>query len=394
MLEKIRDFFALKGNVAVLALTSIIWLSGEGLWFPFLPKYLEAIGATPVLIGLVFSVAMAGNSFFHFVGGYLSDVYGRKKLFVTALAVGVPSLLIIMLAPEWIFVIPGIVLMSFSESVAQTADSVMVTESLEKNRRATGRATIHILTIAAVTITSPIGGIIIQNMGILDGTRLSFVFNIITAAASAIIAAFFLRETLKKRKIKHNISHLNPMEVIRKLPTQVKYLILSRVFSLFAWGLIIPLFALYYLNIVGVSPVEFGFLVALHLVFFAVFTFVGAKISDKYGRKYTIIGLFMGASLMPLLLIFSTTFIQLAFVSVVWGMIGFGLSSIDAYTADHTPKKLRGKSIGTANTLFVASMIPGPVIGGFLFSLLPAAPFLISGLIGAVAVFMGWKLLK
>lgn len=396
MLNWFKNFFALERNVAILAFTALIWMSGEGLWLQFLPKFLQEVTSDIVLVGILESVFLGSYSVAHVIGGYLSDVYGRKKIFIIGLSIGIPALLVFITANFWLMLVPGLVLFGLSTGMSETADSLTVTESLKRNKRATGRATIHIVTAGIVMLVAPIGGLIIQNMGVIEGVRFSMLINVIIGAAATFIGYIFLKETLlrRHREKRFKIDLGAALGFLRRIPVQVKYLISCRIFSLFAWSIMFPFFVIYALNVIKVTPVEAGIVFSFHAIFFAIFTLTGAKISDRYGRKYTIIGLFASAALFPIATVLSTGFISLLLVGILGGMIGFGLSSIDAYTADHVPKKLRGKSMGLANTIYAASMAPGPVIGGVLYALSPETPFIVSGIIAAMSVVMGLKLLK
>jgi MFS family permease len=396
MIKKFRDFFALERNVAAIAATNIIWIAGIALWIDFLPKYFQSLGASIAIVGSLFSLHIVLTAIFHALGGYLSDLYGRKKIYVISLAIGTIPILIYFAAPYWTFLIPGIFLLSFSDGVNQTSDSILVTESLSKKKRATGRATIHIIGIAAAAVFFPIGGMIVQNFGINEGVKIGLLISSLVVPMSAIFANSFLKETLQKRlkKPKFDFSLIPVISFLKKMPSQVKYLIFSRMFSLFAWSLIETYFIFYALDIIKIQPIEWGILTSVGVASFGLFTFLGAKISDRYGRKYVILTLFSAAAITPLLYIASTSFYHLALVQIFAGLLGIGLSSIDAYTADYTPKKIRGRSIGTANSLFTISMIPGPLVGGILFSIFPQAPFIVSAFVGFVSIILGWKLLR
>ena len=51
-LARLGDFFSLKRNLAILLLAIFVIGAGEELWMRFMPKYLQAIGATVFVIGL------------------------------------------------------------------------------------------------------------------------------------------------------------------------------------------------------------------------------------------------------------------------------------------------------------------------------------------------------
>jgi MFS family permease len=211
-----------------------------------------------------------------------------------------------------------------------------------------------------------------------------------------LIGQMFLRETLKKPKMNQKID-FHPLAPIRhffQLPAPVKGLITSRFFSLFAWGIAEMAFVFYAVDIIGLSYLEWGVTNAVGTASFGLFSFLGGKLSDKYGRKRMILCTFVCSTISPFLFMLSADFYQVMAVQVLMGGIGLGRSSVDAYTADHVRKGVRGKAIGTADSMFGASMIMGPAIGGVLYSMAPQLPFLGGVAFGFLAIPLAWKLLK
>lgn len=396
MLGKIKDFFALERNVAVVSLTYVVAISAAGLWLDFLPAYFESLGATAILIGGLFSFYMAAKAFFHFLAGHLADFYGRKKIYTISFVIWALGVLAYYIAPEWVFLFPGLLIMAIADGMGQTSDSILISESVNKKKRATGRATTHIIAVAAASIAFPIGGLIMQQMGIKDGVRFALLISFTLFLVTAIIANTMLRETLSKvkKKAKFDLSLVRNIKFFKKLPSEVKSIIFTRGISLFSWSIAETFFVLYALNIIKIQPVEWGLLTAFSVLSFGFFTFIGGKISDKHGRKNVILVAWMAAAFAPLVFVFSPSFVYLALAQIVMGAIGLGMSSIDAYTADYTKKSMRGRSIGTADSVFTLSMVFGPFVGGFLFSFSPQLPFFISSFLSFASVVIGWKLLK
>lgn len=396
MFERLKEFFALERNIAVLGLTGIFWMFNWGLWWQFLPKYFGVVTNDIILVGALLSAYYAFLALFHAFGGYLSDIYGRKRIIVLAFPLGIAGLISYFLADSWVLLVPGIIFIALSVGIRKTADATLVTESLHKKKMATGRGTIDVIEIASMSVASVLGGFLINEMGLLDGFRLSLLIGSVMVFIAALVAARMLRETLhkKRRTAKFNLSPGMMTRFFKKLPAQVKFLILTNSISLFSWSIIINYMVFYAIDIVKITPLEWGIVYGTHLASYAFFSFLGAKFSDNYGRKMAVLVLFVSASLLPIFFILSTNFFTMLLVGIFWGLFGFGTSSMAAFTADHTPKISRGRSVGIANSIFAFSTIPGPVIGGLLFAAGPQFPFIVSGLIGAVAVFMGWKLLK
>lgn len=397
MLKTIKNFFALERNVAVIGLSNIIWGSGAWLWIDFLPKYFEVLGATAVIIGILFSLHSLLKSFFHAFAGHLIDIIGRKKIYFLSLIIGLVAVLIYFVSPSWIFLVFGILLMAVTDGMAQTSESTIITESLRKNKRATGRATTHIISMITAAAIFPIGGLIIQKLGLLQGVKFSLFITLITLTISIIFVRIFLKETLKKKiKTKYTINiNLNSVtKFLKKLPKPVKYFITANVLSLFAWSMANLYFIFYAFDVIGIQPIEWGILTSIELLSLGFFTFLGAKISDKYGRRYTILSSLLMFALIPLIYVNSHNFLQLSALYFSMGLLGLGFSSIEAYIADHTSAKIRGKTIGVSDSLLTASTIPGPFVGGILFSMSPTIPFITSTIIGLVGFLIAWRFLK
>ena len=51
-MRRIAEFFGLKRNLVILLIATFAIGAGEELWMRFLPKYLQALGATVFVIGV------------------------------------------------------------------------------------------------------------------------------------------------------------------------------------------------------------------------------------------------------------------------------------------------------------------------------------------------------
>src|SRR6185436_19313352 len=82
-------FLGLNRNVSVLA-ASIFGISlAEELWQAFLPKYLSALGAGGVAIGLFASCRDLLDGLYQYPGGWLNDRLGGKRTLVLLTTVAI-----------------------------------------------------------------------------------------------------------------------------------------------------------------------------------------------------------------------------------------------------------------------------------------------------------------
>ncbi len=91
-------------TLTFVALALFIWGIGEGMYFYFVPIYLEQLGATPVEIGFIFSVFGFMMLIAHVPSGYFSDRWGRRQLMQLNWILGILAMVVMALAPSlWLF---------------------------------------------------------------------------------------------------------------------------------------------------------------------------------------------------------------------------------------------------------------------------------------------------
>ncbi|MDX9992913.1 MAG: MFS transporter [Anaerolineales bacterium] len=77
-------------NPSLLWLTAALftWGVGESMFFYFQPLYLQQLGADPLMIGGILSVAGIAMTVAHIPAGYLADRVGRRPLLIAAFMIG------------------------------------------------------------------------------------------------------------------------------------------------------------------------------------------------------------------------------------------------------------------------------------------------------------------
>lgn len=93
--ERVVEFLGLERNVTLVAGTMFLMSLGEELWKRFVPKYLEALGAPVVAIGLYGTARDFLDGVYQYPGGWVADRYGRRRallLFVMLAAMQIPFL--------------------------------------------------------------------------------------------------------------------------------------------------------------------------------------------------------------------------------------------------------------------------------------------------------------
>src|ERR1044071_2700326 len=105
---RIADYLSLERNVS-LASAAIFTLGlGEELWKKFLPKYLEALGASTAVIGFFGTAEDFFDAIYQYPGGWLADRVGRKRTFLTLVAIAAAGYMVYLFSPSWPFLLVGL----------------------------------------------------------------------------------------------------------------------------------------------------------------------------------------------------------------------------------------------------------------------------------------------
>ena len=109
-LSRIASFFGLKRNLVVLLLAIFVIGAGEELWMRFVPKYLQALGASVFLIGLYDAIRTLLGAVYAYPGGVIVDLWGHRRAFLTFNIVSIVGYGLVLLIPHWSGIIVGMFL--------------------------------------------------------------------------------------------------------------------------------------------------------------------------------------------------------------------------------------------------------------------------------------------
>jgi MFS family permease len=101
-------------DTRLIALALLFWGFGEGLFFHIQPLYIEELGADPVQIGALLSVAAVVTTVTLLPAGILADRMPRKWVMVGGWVTGLVGVLLVGLARSWQGLLPGLLIYAFS----------------------------------------------------------------------------------------------------------------------------------------------------------------------------------------------------------------------------------------------------------------------------------------
>jgi MFS family permease len=369
----------------VLAVSGAVFLlgAGEELWKKFLPKYLEALGASAFAVGCFGTAKDFLDAVYQYPGGWLADRLGRRRAFLIFVALASVGYGIYYVSPSWPWVFVGLVFAMAWSSMASPAIFAVVGDALPKERRAMGFTVQSILKRVPMALAPPIGGALIAALGVVAGVRAGLAVMLALAAVTALLVLAV--------NVKVEVGPpANIRGVWRSFHAALKRLLVSDIIIRICEGLAEVLVVLYATNVVGVSFVGYGVLVAVQMATAILVYVPAARIADRVGRKPFVVATFVCFALFPVAVALSTSFAWLVAAFVVGGLREIGEPSRKAMIVDFAEPHLRARSVGLYYLVRSLSITPAAAVGGALYTLDPRLPFFAAGAIGLVGVVAFW----
>jgi MFS family permease len=376
-----RDFLSLERNVTLASGAVFLLGFGEELWKKFLPKYLEALGASTPMIGLFGTAEDFFDAIYQYPGGWIADRFGRRRAFLIFLGLTCAGYLVYLFGSSWQFVFLGLAFVMAWQSMASPAIFAVIGDALPKEKRAMGFTIQSILKRLPIVIAPVVGGLIIASRGIVSGVHIGLVVTLALAALTVLLIRF-----INIARIPHHPTNI--LGVWNSFPHGLKRLLVSDIFIRTCEGMADVLIILYVTNVLHISVARFGALIAIHTVTTLLIYIPAAKAADRVGRRPFIIATFCAFALYPLAIISAHDFAGLVIAFIIGGLREIGEPARKAMIVDFARPELRARSVGLYYLLRSLAITPAAAVGGLLWNLTPQTPFVIAGAFGIAGTFI------
>jgi len=341
----------------VIFLTIFVNLVGFGIIIPLLPFYAETFGASPLVVGLLFSVFSVCQLIASPVLGDLSDRYGRRPILIMSLAGTVVSFVMLALAQSLAMLFLARIVDGLSGGNISTARAYVADITEPKDR-----AHAYGLIGAAFGLGFILGPAI---SGVLS--HVSYTAPIWAAAGITVVATamawLWLPETARRTQAGTSMPFRNLVAMIRR-PGLRRVLVMDFGYWL-AFAVFQTTFALFAARRFGFDAPQTGY-------FFAAFALLGAVVQGtlirpivrRLGDKRTfMLGLIFAASgLGAATLTHSVALFAVALVPLALG-IGFGHPTMSSLVSRAARGGEQGRVQGAAGALESLGRAIGPVWG-------------------------------
>jgi MFS family permease len=166
--------------------------------------------------------------------------------------------------------------------------------------------------------------------------------------------------------------------VWRTFPPQLRRLLLSDIFIRTCEGLVDEFSVIYAMNILRITAPQYGILIAIQAVTSIVVYIPAAKFADRLGRKPFVVATFLAFSFFPVALVASAGFATAVIAFVIGGLREIGEPSRKAMIVDFAEPLLRARTVGLYYLIRSVAIAPAAFIGGLLWGVRPALPFIVA----------------
>jgi len=366
LLVKTKDFLGLKRNVVLLLGLIILILTGEKTWERFIPKYLEGIEGSLIIVGAFGFLQNFLAAFWSLPGGYIADLIGNKKAFLVFNLMAIGGYIIAIIFTNWIAIFIGLIFFSAWNAISLPASMSLITKSLGGKKTAMGISMHSIIRRFPMMIGPIIGGVLIGTYGLVLGIKLSFGISILLC----VIGIFFQQKMIADAVTA--VEKIHPFALWKRFDARLKNLLVSDILIRFCEQIPYVFVVIWCLDFVKVSPEQFGILTAIEMVTAAIIYIPVASFSDKLERKPFVVITFVFFSIFPLFLYFSRSYLFLIFAFIIRGLKEFGEPTRKAMIMDLSVKNAEARSFGLY--YFVRDFIVSfaAFAGGFLWKISPS----------------------
>jgi MFS family permease len=377
-LRSLADFFGLKRNLVILLIAIFVIGAGEELWMRFVPKYLQAVGATVFVIGLYDALRTLLGAIYAYPGGVLVDRWGHRQAFIIFNVVSIVGYTLVLLIPQWGAVIAGMFFFLSWSCFSLPATFSLVGAALEANRHSMGVGVQSVIKRLPIMIAPILGGMLIDHFGIVVGVRIALIITILLSALTILVQRQLRQEPNGTERTvgAPKLDHWNFWRSLREFNLPMRGLLLSDILIRFCERVPYAWVVIFAMDYIGMSGQQVGILIAVEMASAMLCIIPASYYADRYGREPFVIVTFIMFTLFPLSLLMSRSFSALVVAFIIRGLKEFGDPSRKALIIGYSDPERRGQMIGAYYLVRDLIVSMGAILGAYLWKLGPGLNFL------------------
>ena len=344
----------------------------------FVPKYLQTLGATVLVIGLYDAIRTLLGAVYAYPGGVIVDLWGHRRAFLIFNIVSIVGYALVLAIPHWGAVIAGMFLFLSWSCFSLPATFSLVAAALEANRHAMGIGVQMIVRRLPIMIAPFFGGILVDRFGVIGGVRIALIVSIVFSVATI----FVQRQIEEQPKSEPPKERLNFFQSVRDFNQPMRRLLLSDILVRFCERIPYAWVVIFAMDYIGVSAKEIGILTGVEMLAATLCIIPASYLGDRYGREPFVIATFLMFTLFPVSLILSRSFGMLLVAFSIRGLKEFGDTSRKALIIGYCDPARCGQMIGAYYLVRDLVVSVGAILGAYLWALGAELNFLVATALG------------
>ena len=379
----LAEFFGLKRNVVILLLALVVIGAGEELWMRFVPKYLQALGAAPFVIGLYDALKTLLGAIYAWPGGIVADRFGHRRALVAFNVVSILGYALVLAVPHWAAVIAGTFLFLAWSCFSLPATFSLIGAALHEQKHAMGIGVQSVMKRLPIIVGPICGGLLIDRFGVIAGVRIALAITIVLS-----MATIFFQRRIVEESSGPSFAALRFSQVVREFSPALRSLLISDILIRFCERIPYAWIVIYAMDHVGMTATQVGVLTGIEMAVAIVCLIPAAHLADRYGREPFVIATFVFFTLFPLTLLIAHDFTWLAIAFAVRGLKEFGEPARKALIIGYAPPAVRARTVGAYYLIRDLIVTAGAFIGVALWKAGPAPNFLAAAALGALGTIL------
>lgn len=381
--EPWRRRLGLERRAAALAMALLVYGFGEELWSRYLPEYLRVLGASAIAVGAFGALRDFLDAAYAYPGGVLTDRFGSARSLLLFGGLTAAGSVVYFAFPSIAGVFAGLLLVRAWASLGLPATFALIGEELASERRIAGFTAQAIVKRIPIVLAPPVGGLLLERFGVSGGMKVGFAVSAVLAVGMLIPLAKGLRRGRDSvAPATHSLVPSPGGREGRRIPPQLKPLLIADCLVRLCEGLPDVFLVIWAIEIVGVTPAQFGILTSVLMATAIVSYFPAAALAGRAEKKPFVVATYVFFSIFPLAVVLSHSFAGLIAAYVVGGLREIGEPARKALIVDLSEPSARGRTVGLYYTIRGFAVAGAAAIGGALWTIRPSWTFLVAAALG------------
>jgi MFS family permease len=371
-----RAWLALNASTGALLAAILLVGMGSELWSPFMPKYLDLLKASILLIALYGFARDFLEALAYYLGGTVAARFNTRRALLLCNALPLIGLVILLAWESKYAVFVALPFVGIWTSISGPAMLRVVGDSLATHRRSMAFSLQSIQKRLSNLLAQGISMLLVFHLGALVGVRTAIALSLGLVALSLLIQYRYMRTAVVDQVL---VLH-KPWALLRQFDPQLRRLLVSDIFARWCEGMPREFIILYCVAslvdlrgwphdaAVAFYPV---LLIVMNVTSLVLYLPIGHLASKAGAAKKPFIGLtFVFFALYPLTLVVLGPWLGvwgLILAFVVGGMREIGEPARKAMITELAPPALRTQAIGVYWAARSVGVMLAPLVGGLIW---------------------------